>query len=330
MPQFNAHFKKILFILLAIHLVVATPSIAAQGNATATQEQQNTQQQERLNKQRDAWDKESKNLGTFQDCKLCPEMAILPPGEFIAGPRDNEDARTHEYHGPQMKVTIDYSFAIGVFEVTRDEYNVCVAAGDCQPRLGSNISICVDDKCEAFDIEAVDRAFEKKNDKAYPIDKVSWGDAKAYVAWLSKLTGKTYRLPSAREWEYAARAGSKTIYWWGDEIGTDGKWCVDCSFRKRLRMRPTWVGRFKPNPFGLYDVEGNVTEWAEDCYEKGIKPTQVNGSPYLSGNCEERVLVGGSVINLPRQFAHSVRGGVSPKDRRRGYVGFRVVAEISN
>ena len=173
---------------------------------------------------------------TGKDCPECPEMVVISPGEFIMG--DDKGDRSEK---PAHKVRISQPFAIGKYEVTVAQWKACVKAGACKK---------VSDKIMSSD--------------NVPVRDVSWGDATDYVAWLSKITGKAYRLPTESEWEYANRAGSRTTYWWGDQMVPGKAYCKDCGSAWDQKL-PAEVGSFEPNPFGLYDMNGNVWEWVDDC-----------------------------------------------------------------
>ena len=181
----------------------------------------------------------------FRDCPKCPDMVVIPPGTFQMG------STKEKREGPIHEVTIARPFAMGRFKVTWPLWDACVAAGDC--------------KVPAFDIRQVERYKWYAGDKM-PALNLSWDQAKALVAWFSKTTNRKYRLPSEAEWEYAARAGTKTRWWWGDRLGSSNANCSDC--REGLKEGPTAVGTFKPNPFGHHDTAGNVIEWTEDCRHK--------------------------------------------------------------
>jgi formylglycine-generating enzyme required for sulfatase activity len=168
-------------------------------------------------------------------------------------------------------------FAVGKFDVTFAEWDACVDTGACRRASDSGWG-------------RADR----------PVINVSWDDAKLYIGWLSRITGKQYRLLSEAEWEYAARAGSTTAYWWGDEIGEGNANCVGCG--------GWWNGRgtspvgsfinFKANPFGLYDMHGNVWQWVEDTYHENYEGAPSNGSAWTKGEdtffTSSRVVRGGS------------------------------------
>jgi formylglycine-generating enzyme required for sulfatase activity len=200
---------------------------------------------------------------TFRDCAECPEMVVVPPGDFTMG----GDA---PYEKPERKVTLAQPFAIGRREVTFDEWEACVAAGGCRNR---------------------------PNDQGWgrgtrPVIDVSWDDAKEFVAWLSKTTGKTYRLPSEAEWEYAARAGTTSPYWWGRTVGTTHANCEECLAPPMRRTMP--AASFRPNAFGLYDTAGNAAEWVEDCWNDSYRGAPRDGSAWSAGECRQRGLRGGS------------------------------------
>ena len=171
----------------------------------------------------------------FRDCPDCAEMVVIPAGSFEMG--SNSD-----YEGPVHRVSIARPFAIGRFEVTFDEWDNCVNAGGCTYR-------------------GRDQGWGRGN---RPVIDVSWLDAKAFATWLSRKTGQSYRLPTEAEWEYAARGGTKSAFWWGNTAGSGRANCDDCGTDAAKRTSP--VGSYKPNPFGLYDTAGNAAEWVEDCW----------------------------------------------------------------
>jgi formylglycine-generating enzyme required for sulfatase activity len=175
----------------------------------------------------------------FRDCGDCPELVWLPQGEFAMG-----DALAAV--GARPVVAMKHSLAVGRFEVTFAEWDACVAAGGCRRRPH-------------------DAGWGRGGQ---PVINVSWQDAQQYVAWLSRRTGKRYRLLTEAEWEYAARAGTDARYWWGNQAGRGEANCADCGSQWDGRQAAP-VGRFAPNPFGLYDMNGNVAEWVEDCVADG-------------------------------------------------------------
>ncbi len=203
--------------------------------------------------------------GVFQDCQLCPEMVALPPGSFAMG-SEQGDSTTQ----PVRQVEIGYGFAIGRFEVTMAQWAACVADGACSNAL-----------------EPVERPAET------PVRNVTWNDALEFVSWLRKVTNRPYRLPSEAEWEYAARAGTTTAFWWGETAGAGEADCKSCGGDWN-RKQPSPVGRFQPNPFGLHDMNGGVAEWTADCWFDSYKGAAADGKPREKQNCQQRVLRGGS------------------------------------
>jgi formylglycine-generating enzyme required for sulfatase activity len=191
----------------------------------------------------------------FRDCEACPEMIELKPGAFLMGSPVLEVGRDAN-EGPRRLVTISNPFALGRFEVTSAQWNACVADGGCGDLLGAD---------------------QTPSDGNIPV-VVGWDDAKKYVNWLSDKTGFAYYLPSEKEWEYAARAGTTSAYPWGDSEGQGFANCKSCGSRPSNGL--SRVGSFAANPFGFYDMHGNVREWAV-CY--GEQP-----------GCSDRVLRGGS------------------------------------
>jgi formylglycine-generating enzyme required for sulfatase activity len=210
---------------------------------------------------------------TFRECQSCPEMVVVPAGEFMMGWPATQ-AGTSDNEGPQHKVTIGRPFAVARFELTFAEWDACVAQGGC-PR---------------------DTSDQTSRRPRQPVINVSWNEAKLYVAWLSKITGKPYRLLSEAEWEYAARAGSTARYASGDdEAGLDPYAWYSANANNRAHP----VGEKAPNAFGLFDMHGNVWEWVEDCYHEDYEGAPVDGAAWTTGACEARVLRGGAFNNTP-------------------------------
>jgi formylglycine-generating enzyme required for sulfatase activity len=237
---------------------------------------------------------------SFRDCADgCPDMVVVPAGSFMMGSADVGE-------GPQRRVTIGKPFAVGKFEVTFAEWEACVAGRGCRRNLD-------------------DSRWGRGN---RPAINVSWDEAQQYVAWLSRKTGKTYRLLTEAEWEYAARAGSTTNYSWGNDIGQGNAHCTGCGspFDEKLTAP---VGSFKPNAFGLHDMHGNVWEWVEDCWERDLSKAPSDGRARQSGCADdnERVHRGGAFLHSPRVLWSTVRNNYS-KDARANGVGFRVARTL--
>jgi formylglycine-generating enzyme required for sulfatase activity/class 3 adenylate cyclase len=195
-----------------------------------------------------------------------PEMTLVQGGSFAMG--SNEDLSEKPIH----RVTIK-PFAIGKYPTTVREWNQCAVAKGCN-----------------FVATGKDEA---------PIANVSWSDAKQYVAWLADATRKAYRLPSEAEWEFAARGGTQSKYWWGDQLLSGMASCRDCA-EVGAADQPVKVGSFKPNPFGLYDMGGGVDQWVEDCWHKNYQGAPADGSAWLGGDCTSRVVRSGSWKNDAR------------------------------
>jgi len=235
---------------------------------------------------------------SFRECaKDCPEMVVVPQGEFTMGsPSDNNE-------GPQHKVTIAKPFAVSKFEVTFADWDACLKVGGCLQEG-----------------RASDAGWGRGTQ---PVIYVSWDDAKAYVAWLSRMTGKEYRLLTEAEWEYAARAGTKTRYSWGDEPGKNNANCDGCGSEWDGKQTAP-VGSFKANAFGLYDMHGNVWEWVEDTPHANYEGAPLNGNAWVEGGeSTYRVVRGGSWYFNP-QFLRAAFRSWNSTIFRDGYLGFRV------
>ena len=152
---------------------------------------------------------------------------------------------------------------------------------------------------------------------------MSWNDALAYTQWLSKQTGHDYRLPTEAQWEYADRAGSTSNYWWGRELGEGHAHCFACESGLDPRV-VTKVGRFKPNPFGVYDTAGNVEEWVYDCYHDNYLSAPTDGAVFEGGDCKLRVVRGGAFSSGPKALRSVARNKLRAESANDS-VGFRVV-----
>ncbi len=239
----------------------------------------------------------------FRDCPECPEMVVVPSGIFTMGSPPGEAARDVD-EGPQRPVTIAKPFAIGKFEITFAEWDACVAAGGCT-------------------YEPDDRGWGRGK---RPVMDIAWQDTRQYLVWLSRKTGKAYRLPSEAEWEYAARGGTSTAYPWGDEIGTGRANCDGCGSQWDQRQTAP-SGSFKANAFGLHDMHGNVWEWTDDCWNGSYAGAPSDGRPWLKGDCSRRVLRGGSWILKPRTLRSADRFRFNAATRDAD-MGFRVVRAV--
>jgi formylglycine-generating enzyme required for sulfatase activity len=247
---------------------------------------------------------------TFKECaKDCPMMVVIPSGRFKMGSPESETGR-RPHEGPQHEVTIAAPLAVSKFEVTWDEWDACVEYGSCARNIP-------------------DSAW---GHGTRPVINVTWEQVQQYVKWFSRMTGKAYRLLTEAEWEYAARADTNTAYPWGDEIGKGHANCSDCGSQwDNDRTAP--VGSFAPNTFGLHDMNGNVWEWVEDCYQSNYNATPTDGSAVIGRDCTNpvnHVVRGGSWIvwQVP-QSARSASRDNYAKDNLRSFVGFRVARTLT-
>lgn len=232
----------------------------------------------------------------LRDCAGCPELVEIPAGTFQMGSND-----LYEFEKPVHPVTVR-GFYLGTREVTFEEWDLCVDQGGCSYRPD-------------------DRGLGRGR---RPVTDIHWNDAGAYVAWLSTRTGKRYRLPTESEWEYAARAGTTTVYPWGQSMTKDRANCLGCNDQTRRSAVP--VGQFPPNAFGLYDMAGNAAEWVADCWSETYRSAPRDGSAYTVPGCRERVLRGGSFNNDPRYLRSAARFKYEA-DVRFYTNGFRVARE---
>lgn len=244
---------------------------------------------------------------SFKECDKCPEMMMIPAGNFVMGSPDDEKSRANN-EGPQHRVTFARPFAVGRFAVTLEEWDECVADGGCNGYSPS------------------DGGWGRGR---RPVIYVSWNDAKTYVHWLSHKTGKAYRLLTEAEREYVTRAGTATPYWWGAAISRQQANYYDGAGSGREDRQQTLpVDSFQPNPWGLYQVHGNVWEWTEDCYHDDYRGAPSDGSAWTSGDCGNRVIRGGSWTDLPENLRASSRASASAGDWD-GLEGFRVARALA-
>ena len=243
---------------------------------------------------------------TFRDCTACPRVVVVPSGRYRMGsPPDEEDRDRDE--GRKEPVEIRAPLAVGIFEVTFDEWDACVAQGGCAG------------------YRARDRGWGRGD---RPVIFVSWRDARSYVDWLSRTTGKDYRLLTEAEWEFVARANrpARTRFTWGDAVGSGRANCESCGSRWDDR-RTAPVGSFSANAFGVHDLHGNVAEWVEDCYESDYSKAPSDGTAFSRANCPKRVLRGGAWNDKPRYLRSANRSRSDPSTRAPGF-GFRVVRSL--
>ncbi len=240
---------------------------------------------------------------SFKECAQdCPEMVVVPAGSFMMGAPPTEKGLME---GPQHTVTIVKQFAVSKYELTFVDWDACVTGGGCNGY--------------------------KPNDWDWgrgqqPVINVNWGEAQQYVAWLSAVTGKPYRLLSESEYEYAARAGTTTAYPWGNDIGKNNANCNGCGSQWDAKQAAP-VGSFAANRFGLYDMVGNVWEWTEDCFHASYQEAPTDGSPWISGDCSKRIARAGS-WGQPPDYLRSAFRLMFSTDVRNVDFGFRVARTL--
>jgi formylglycine-generating enzyme required for sulfatase activity len=252
----------------------------------------------------------------FKECENCPEMVTLPPGTFVMGSPATEPGHQAN-EGPQNQIEFAGAFAVGRQAVTFDEWNACVADGGCNGYRPADFGW---------------------GGGKQPVINVSWNDAQAYVAWLSKKTGAPYRLLSEAEREYATRACTSTDcpstpFWFGAEISPDR---ANYDWRRsynggakapQAALRTVASDASEPNPFGLLQVHGNVREWVADCWNPSLSGQPPDGAARVKGDCKGRVLRGGSWKDEPRDL-RSAKRTWEMADERQPEIGFRVARTL--
>jgi formylglycine-generating enzyme required for sulfatase activity len=253
--------------------------------------------------------------GSLRDCEQCPELIVIRPASFVMGSPAEEKGRHPDE--VQHQVKLSKPFAIGRFEVSFDEWGACVAAQACSMP-----------------------ADENWGRGKRPVINITWAEAIAYTTWLSGITAQRYRLPTEAEWEFAARAGTVKARFWGNvpdracEFGN----VADKSYLKKYVLGDIHdcddgtatgtvaVGSFKPNPWGLHDVVGNVWEWLADCHG-AYEDAPTDGTAAEHRNCSKRIVRGGSWYNGPLNSRLAKRFEIEPTVRNSG-VGLRVLREL--
>lgn len=268
----------------------------------------------------------------FQECRDCPVMVGIPAGDFMMGSPADEPGR-FDTEGPLHRVAIK-AFALGKYDVTSEQFLAFLRETGYQPAPCNTI---------------LKLTWRSPGDgRAYPPDEIEprrwpavcldWKDANAYIAWLNaqlrrpgQASGRgPYRLPTEAEWEYAARAGTTTARWWGEEIGSGNANCNGCG-SKWDNSELTDVDAFKPNPFGLYGMLGNAWQWTADCWHPNYRGAPADGSAWLAKDCSKHVLRGGSWDNLPIFVRAAARSGGAADGGEYDYsslAGFRVARDL--
>lgn len=233
------------------------------------------------------------------------DMVVIRSGRLLMGYAENQPGRPIG-EGPKHSVSIR-SFALAKYDVTFEEWDLCVAAGGCNGYRP--------------DDEHMGRGNR-------PVINVNYDDALAYARWYSLMTGHDYRLPTEAEWEYAARAGTTTIFYWGDTVGSGHAVCGNCGTQwGGVSTAP--VGSLAPNGWGLYDMAGNVNQWTQDCWNISYFDAPTDGRAWTSGDCTEHVTRGGNWMFDADEAASAYRMGTALKtDERNLGLGFRLARTL--
>ena len=241
-------------------------------------------------------------LDRFGECADCPQMTVLPTGSFRMGALPGEgDSTGREYE--DHLVTLERAFAVSTTPITFEQFTACAENGYCVQQVSMNTR---DDR---------------------PAVNVTWADAQVYAAWLSRITGKPYRLLSEAEYEYAARGGMSSRFPWGESAGKGNANCADCNLQASTGSTP--VAAFPANGYGLRDMVGNVFQWVEDCFHPNYAGAPTNGSVWASEGCTRRVVRGASYLSKSSLLRSSWRDWREATERRDD-VGFRVARYIGS
>jgi formylglycine-generating enzyme required for sulfatase activity len=282
----------------------------------------------------------------FRDCADCPEMKIVPAGSFVMGTDEtivdkvkwstDIERQRLTWETPRMPVTFAQPFALGVFEITRDQFEAFIKA--TARKIEPGCTLWKGDWIRSSDQTWDKNDLDQRGD--HPVVCIDWVDAQAYADWLTLKTGRTYYLPGNAQWEYAYRAGTTTPYFWGDDpedICAYGN-VADAGLTAKHKDRPAFsctdkflytapVGMKQPNPWGFYDMTGNVWEWIADCWTTDNKAQRADGAAIQAGDCTQAPLRGGAYGTGPKFTRSSSRGGPDPRTgARQGWIGFRIAA----
>ncbi len=280
----------------------------------------------------------------IRDCRDCPPMVVIPTGTFVMGTiGDSPEAAEHPAEHDLPLITIAQPFAIGQYELTRREF----------ARFASETGFVPKSPCRTWDAvksRFLDRPVSDWRNPGFPqivsddqpVTCVDWTEARSFATWLSHKSGHTYRLPSEAEWEYAAKGGTQTLRFWGNDPddGCDFANTFDLTGRETYPL--AWevaqcrdgaadlapVGRYRPNAFGLYDMIGNVWEWVEDCSSNSYVGRPKDQRAWVWEGCERRIQRGGSWMTAPARSRSAYHGDGRPGDRAV-FFGFRLVRELA-
>jgi formylglycine-generating enzyme required for sulfatase activity/DNA-binding winged helix-turn-helix (wHTH) protein len=277
----------------------------------------------------------------FQDCETCPEMIVLPAGEFLMGSPASETGRV-DVEGLPRRVVIPKRIAIGKFEITVDQMSAFMV--ETGMSIGGSCRRLVNPERPPPTWSAPEASLENPGFEitgSHPAVCISWHEAQSYVAWLQRRTGKPYRLPTEAEWEYAARAGTTTRYSFGNEetalcafarfadLGSQFGW-RDACYSELAAYGAAPVGSFKSNQWGIFDMHGNVWEWVEDCWTPNPLEIPVDGSAFARpGNCEIGVIRGGSFSSSSIMVRSAIRSPMRTANHMYN-AGLRVALTLSD
>jgi formylglycine-generating enzyme required for sulfatase activity len=221
----------------------------------------------------------------FKECEFCPEMIVVPAGQFSMGASENEAASTPDER-PQHQVSFAQSFSVGRFAVTFDEWEACLAAMGCSYRPSD----------------------QNWGRGKQPVINILWSDAKEYVRWLSRKTGRSYRLLSEAEREYVTRAGTSSAFWWGDDFTPlQANSARPTDYSQPIIAKTVPVDSFAPNPWGFFQVHGNVYDWVEDCGNDSYVNAPSDGAAWMTGDCDVHILRGGAFSRRPETLRSAAR-----------------------
>src|SRR5438105_956596 len=270
----------------------------------------------------------------FRECAECPTMVAIPAGTFSMGSPEREPGR-FDSEGPQHTVSLN-AFAIGKFDVTSEQFLSFLKETGYQPQPCDRL-LNLTWHSPGKGVAQPPYVGEPPH---WPAVCLNWGDAQAYIDWLNRKVRAArpglingpgpYRLPSEAEWEFAARAGTTTARWWGDELGKNNANCNGCGSPFDYRYLAD-VDSFTSNPFALFGMLGNAWQWTADCWHDSYAGAPSDGSTWNTGDCSRHVLRGGSWDNLPVFVRSAARSGSKGDGREYDYsslAGFRVARDL--
>jgi len=272
----------------------------------------------------------------FKECALCPIMVAVPAGEFVMGSPASEPGR-FDAEGPQHRVAIR-AFALGKYDVATDEFLRFLRTTGYQPKPCNPILN------EVWHSPGHGLAYPPYDTvpPRWPAVCLDWNDANAYIDWINQQVRREhpslnarksgpYRLPSEAEWEYAARAGTTTARWWGNDPGSGLAVCNGCGSKWDYSQLSN-VDSFKPNAFGLYGMLGNAWQWTADCWHMTYVGAPTNGRAWTTGgDCARHVVRGGSWDNVPIFVRSAARTGAENDGKTYDYstlTGFRIARDL--